>query len=569
MNLFTKAYILGHIAHWRLTWNRRDTGYRQPGLDPKKFITAHEAAKLIRDGATCFSSGMAGNARCSIFFWAIRELFEKTGHPRDLTWITVGAQGSRGRAPGTVEEIGLPGLVTTLLTGHLETVKSMLKLADEGQIELHTMPQGVSAFLLEAQMRGELTFDSETGVGTFVDPRVGGGTYVGGAPETQNFVAAANGKLRYRYPKLDCNFFVAPYADAEGNIYKRNAATMTEAYESSFAAKKSGGTVIASVCSIIPKNEKEIFIPADQVDYIVVNPRSEQTGSIQQRIYWPGFTAEHRVNAAEEVEKLKFANAVLKITPTRTPIELATARLAASMFMNIVKKGALINIGVGLAEEVSRLMYEGGLHQDVTFFTETGVYGGMPAPGIFFGSAINPLKLITSAQIFHLAEEKLDATVLGVLEVDSDGNVNVSKRGPRCLDYVGPGGLPDLAAAARNIVFVGSWMAHADIDVIGGQVRIRKPGTIKFKDKVAEITFNGRVALAKGKKVFYVTNVGAFQLTERGMTLIRVMPGIDIRRDILDATPMKIVLPEDGRVAVVPPDVVTGEGFRLHWPGNA
>jgi acyl CoA:acetate/3-ketoacid CoA transferase len=53
------------------------------------------------------------------------------------------------------------------------------------------------------------------------------------------------------------------------------------------------------------------------------------------------------------------------------------------------------------------------------------------------------------------------------------------------------------------------------------------------------------------------------------MTLIRVMPGIDIRRDILDATPMKIVLPEDGRVAVVPPDVVTGEGFRLHWPGNA
>ena len=42
-----------------------------------------------------FSNGMAANARCQIYFWAIRDRFDRTGHPKDLTWITIGAQGSK------------------------------------------------------------------------------------------------------------------------------------------------------------------------------------------------------------------------------------------------------------------------------------------------------------------------------------------------------------------------------------------------------------------------------------------------------------------------------------------
>jgi acyl CoA:acetate/3-ketoacid CoA transferase len=82
-------------------------------------------------------------------------------------------------------------------------------------------------------------------------------------------------------------------------------------------------------------------------------------------------------------------------------------------------------------------------------------------------------------------------------------------------------------------------------------------------EQVDEVTFNGQEALRHGKQVFYVTHVGAFQLTARGMELIRVMPGIDIQRDILDASAMRIVLPENGIVPVVPENVVTGKGFRL------
>jgi hypothetical protein len=40
-----------------------------------------------------------------------RKVFEKTGHPRDLTWIIVGAHGGRGRIPGTIEELAFPAVV--------------------------------------------------------------------------------------------------------------------------------------------------------------------------------------------------------------------------------------------------------------------------------------------------------------------------------------------------------------------------------------------------------------------------------------------------------------------------
>jgi acyl CoA:acetate/3-ketoacid CoA transferase len=59
--------------------------------------------------------------------------------------------------------------------------------------------------------------------------------------------------------------------------------------------------------------------------------------------------------------------------------------------------------------------------------------------------------------------------------------------------------------------------------------------------------------------------VGVFQLTEKGMMLIEVMPGVDIEKDILTNCPMQVVLPESGKVPVTPEAIVTGESFSLRW----
>ena len=101
-------------------------------------------------------------------------------------------------------------------------------------------------------------------------------------------------------------------------------------------------------------------------------------------------------------------------------------------------------------------------------------------------------------------------------------------------------------------MFVSAWTAHGDVAVEGESLRIRAAGTAKFVDRVDEITFSGPRAVAAGKRVFYATHVGLFQLTRRGMELIGVMPGIDVNRDIVDATAMAIVLPRGGRVPRLP-----------------
>ena len=566
MNLLTKAYLVFHILRWRLSWDKHDLDYLPDGVDPKKFLSARQAAALIPDGATVMTCGMAASARCSIFYWAIKEAFARTGHPRDLTWLGVGAMGARGKVPGSIEDLNAPGIIKKYIGGHLETMKAILRLADQGHVELHNLPQAEMGYLLEAFARGEDSVVSDAGVGSFLDPRVGEGSVV--LPgKGQSLISVEGDQLRFTMPKPDVGLFIAPYADREGNIYATNAATLTENRLLVNALKKTGGKALVSVGELAPKDEKNIYIPAEDITAVIVNPWSEQTGGIQQRRYWPMFTLNAKVDKVESVARLKFVNELLKITPVRRPPEVAMARTAADLFTRVAKPGANVNIGVGLPEEVCRLIVEGGLDNDVHFGTETGVYGGLPTPGIYFGAGIAPEKMIHSAEIFRFWKEgNLDVTVLGLLEADEEGNVNVSHRGPGAINFVGAGGFPDLVNYAKTIIFIGTWMAGAKFEIADGKVVIKQPGAPKFMKKVTHITMSGKHALKLGKQVYYVTNVGVFKLTERGMELVQVVPGIDVKKDVIEACPMRIVLPSSGEVPVARRELITGEGFKLAWP---
>lgn len=533
-------------------------------LTNPKFMTGRQAVQLIPDGACVLSNGIAANARCSVLYYAIKDRFLKSGHPKDLTWIAVAGQGARGRMYGSLEEMGVEGLIKVWIGGHHETMKSFLKLAQKGKLEVHRISQGVLDFLIEAQTKGEDSLVSKTGVGTMIDPRVGSGTpLIKGAGESLSSVEGDH--LRYRLPKITVALMNAPYADEEGNIYFKHASVITENRESALAAKFNGGKVLVTVAGIIPKNEKEISLPADKVDAIIVNPDNEQCGFALQRKYWEMFTEGAKVDMEDAFSRLLFVNNLLRITPHRGPAEEALARLAADFFMRVSGKDQYVNVGVGMPEEVCRLIYEGGIHEDVTYLLESGPLGGMPAMGVFFGASINPQKLLSSAQMFHLIYDKLDITLLGLLQVDSKGNVNVSKRGEGPINYVGPGGFTDMTVAAKTIIFIGSWMVGAHMEIHDGKIVMVKPGKPKFVDAVDEITFSGPEALKHGKKVYYCTSVGVFQLTGRGMELIEVMPGIDIRKDIVNGCTMKVVPPEEGKFLMVPESIVTGEGFYLHW----
>jgi propionate CoA-transferase len=564
VNLLERAGLLAHILRWRLTWDRCDTAYLPSEPLPDKFKSARTAMDMIPDGACAISCGIAGNARCSIFFRALRERFLRSGFPKELTWISVGGQGGRGRVPGTVEEVGLDGLVSRYVSGHTETAKSLLRLADANRLELHTLPQGEMTLLIEAQGRGEYEVRSHAGVGSFLDTRVGRGSPV--TPNaTEQFAQAEGDEIVYSLPSIDIALFNAPYADREGNIYFQNAATITENIEAARAARQNGGLAMVSVSGLIDHDENAIGLAADEIDVIVVNPRNEQTGSVLQHRHWHMFTAGATVDENKAMSRLRFINRTLGITPRRSQLDLALARLGAKTFTENVSAGATVNIGVGLAEEVCRELCENPTREHITFTTESGPYGGLPTPGVFFGAAINPLRLESSAWMFRHYRDHLDAAMLGFLQLDSDGNINLSNRGPRVLDYVGPGGAPSIIECANTVLFIGKWMLGAKVSIHGDQLRLDSPGKPKVIERVDEVTFNGRVGLAGGKKIFYVTDLAVLELTDAGLTLRAVMPGIDIERDLIANTNARIIVPTDPAPETVPASVVTGKGFELTW----
>ena len=61
-------------------------------------LTAQLADQYNNPVAT---SGIAGNQRAAIMYWAIRELFDETKHPANLTMLCTGGQGGRGKEAGS------------------------------------------------------------------------------------------------------------------------------------------------------------------------------------------------------------------------------------------------------------------------------------------------------------------------------------------------------------------------------------------------------------------------------------------------------------------------------------
>jgi acyl CoA:acetate/3-ketoacid CoA transferase len=127
----------------------------------------------------------------------------------------------------------------------------------------------------------------------------------------------------------------------------------------------------------------------------------------------------------------------------------------------------------------------------------------------------------------------LDIAFLGFGEIDASGNVNVSKLGGVT---VGPGGFIDIAQNARKVVFCGSFDAKGTVLDFGeGKLTITRHGEVtKLVGQVEQITWSGREALRRGQQVVYVTERAVFRLTEKGLALTEVAPGIDVRRDVLE-----------------------------------
>jgi propionate CoA-transferase len=105
---FLKLDAVLRLVKWKYTAGNFNLDYR-PDVPNPKFKSAREAALLVPDNACVMGTGMTGTMRPGILYRAIRDRFERTGHPCNLTALTAGGAGGRGVAPGTIEELGLKG----------------------------------------------------------------------------------------------------------------------------------------------------------------------------------------------------------------------------------------------------------------------------------------------------------------------------------------------------------------------------------------------------------------------------------------------------------------------------
>jgi propionate CoA-transferase len=139
-------------------------------------------------------------------------------------------------------------------------------------------------------------------------------------------------------------------------------------------------------------------------------------------------------------------------------VEKVIARRAAME----LKRGMTANLGFGISAMVPRILLEEGHAQAVTWAIEQGAVGGMPLTGFAFGCASNADAFVPSPNQFtYFQGGGFDMSFLSFLEVDVEGNVNVSKLGKKPYLTAGCGGFVDITAHAKKIVFSGYFEAGA------------------------------------------------------------------------------------------------------------
>ena len=195
------------------------------------------------------------------------------------------------------------------------------------------------------------------------------------------------------------------------------------------------------------------------------------------------------------------------------------------------KDGDYVNLGIGLPTEAANHIPEG---INVIFQSENGLLGAGPKPpegqedkdminaGGGYITCIPGASFFDSATSFAIIRgSHIDATVLGALQVDQEGNLANWLIPGKMIP--GMGGAMDLVTGAKKVIVA---MEHCDKY---GKSKILKKCTLPLT--------------AKGKVNLIITDMAVIEVCSEGLYLREIAAGLTLE-NVIQATEAELIIPE-------------------------